>query len=84
MARGYRAPLNITRGKDVFQKIAKAGLPLVDVISGTFRHHRGAGPAVVTDTPQPRRFLFVMQYPAICGTSIRPYAASPRADITWT
>ena len=34
VARGYRAPLNITRGKDVFQKIAKAGLPLVDVISG--------------------------------------------------
>ena len=33
-ARGYRAPLNITRGKDVFQKIAKAGLPLVDVITG--------------------------------------------------
>ena len=29
-----RAPLNITRAKDVFQKIAKAGLPLVDVISG--------------------------------------------------
>jgi hypothetical protein len=34
VARGYRAPLNITRGKDVFQKIAKAGLPLVDVVSG--------------------------------------------------
>jgi hypothetical protein len=34
VARGYRAPLNITRGKDVYQKIAKAGLPLVDVISG--------------------------------------------------
>jgi hypothetical protein len=34
VARGYRAPLNISRGKDVFQKIAKAGLPLVDVISG--------------------------------------------------
>jgi len=33
-ARGYRAPLNITRGKDVFQKIAKAGLPLVDVVTG--------------------------------------------------
>jgi hypothetical protein len=26
--------LNITRGKDVFQKIAKAGLPLVDVLTG--------------------------------------------------
>jgi len=34
VARGYRAPLNITRGKDVFQKIAKAGLPLVDVLTG--------------------------------------------------
>ena len=34
VARGYRAPLNITRGKDVYQKIAKAGLPLVDVITG--------------------------------------------------
>jgi len=34
VARGYRAPLNITRAKDVFQKIAKAGLPLVDVVSG--------------------------------------------------
>jgi hypothetical protein len=34
VARGYRAPLNITRGKDVFQKIAKAGLPLVDVVTG--------------------------------------------------
>jgi hypothetical protein len=33
-ARAYRAPLNITRGRDVFQKIAKAGLPLVDVITG--------------------------------------------------
>jgi hypothetical protein len=34
VARGYRAPLNLTRAKDVFQKIAKAGLPLVDVVSG--------------------------------------------------
>ena len=34
VARGYRAPLNITRAKDVFQKIARAGLPLVDVVSG--------------------------------------------------
>ena len=34
VARGYRAPLNITRAKDVFHKIAKAGLPLVDVVSG--------------------------------------------------
>jgi hypothetical protein len=34
VAAGYRAPLNITRAKDVFQKIAKAGLPLVDVVSG--------------------------------------------------
>ena len=34
VARGYRAPLNLSRAKDVFQKIAKAGLPLVDVISG--------------------------------------------------
>jgi hypothetical protein len=34
VARGYRAPLNITRGKDIFQKIAKAGLPLVDVVTG--------------------------------------------------
>ena len=34
VARGYRAPLNITRGKDVYLKIAKAGLPLVDVITG--------------------------------------------------
>lgn len=34
VARGYRAPLNIARGKDVFQKIAKAGLPLVDVVTG--------------------------------------------------
>lgn len=34
VARGYRAPLNITRGKDVYQKIAKAGLPLVDVVTG--------------------------------------------------
>jgi hypothetical protein len=34
VVRGYRAPLNIARAKDVFQKIAKAGLPLVDVVSG--------------------------------------------------
>jgi hypothetical protein len=34
VARAYRAPLNIARGKDVFHKIAKANLPLVDVISG--------------------------------------------------
>ena len=34
VARGYRAPLNISRAKDVFQKIARAGLPLVDVVSG--------------------------------------------------
>jgi len=34
VARGYRAPLNLTRGKDVYQKIAKAGLPLVDVVTG--------------------------------------------------
>lgn len=32
--RAYRAPLNITRGRDVFDKIARAGLPLVDVVSG--------------------------------------------------
>ena len=35
VALGYRAPLNIARGKGVYQKIAKAGLPLVDVVSGT-------------------------------------------------
>ena len=34
VANAYRAPLNIARGKDVFQKIAKANLPLVDVVSG--------------------------------------------------
>ena len=36
VARGYRAPLNITRGKSevVYQKIAQTGLPLVDVLSG--------------------------------------------------
>jgi hypothetical protein len=34
VARGYRAPLNISRGKDVFQKIARARLPLVDVLTG--------------------------------------------------
>ena len=31
VARGYRAPLNITRAKDVFEKIEKAQLPLVTV-----------------------------------------------------
>ena len=34
VSRGYRAPLNITRGKSVFDKIARAGLPLVDVVTG--------------------------------------------------
>ena len=34
VARGYRAPLNIARGKDVYQKISRAGLPLVDVVTG--------------------------------------------------
>ena len=34
VARGYRAPLNIRRGKDVYQKLVRTGLPLVDVISG--------------------------------------------------
>ena len=32
--RGYRAPLNIARAKDVFGKIRKAGLPLVNVVTG--------------------------------------------------
>jgi hypothetical protein len=31
---GYRAPLNIARAKDVFTKIKKAGLPLVNVVTG--------------------------------------------------
>jgi hypothetical protein len=38
VVRGYRAPMNIARAKDVFQEIAKSGLPLVDVVgdqSGT-------------------------------------------------
>lgn len=30
-ARGYRAPLNMNRAKDIFEKIQKAGLPLVTV-----------------------------------------------------
>jgi hypothetical protein len=33
-AAGYRAPLNIARAKDVFVKIRKAGLPLVNVVTG--------------------------------------------------
>lgn len=33
-ARGYRAPTNIVRAKDLFTKIAKAGLPLVNVVTG--------------------------------------------------
>jgi hypothetical protein len=32
--RGYRAPLNIARAKDVFGKIRKAGLPLLNVVTG--------------------------------------------------
>ena len=33
-ARGYRSPLNVTRSMNIFEKIRKAGLPFVNVVSG--------------------------------------------------